>query len=78
MEYYSESTDVFAKNIELGNPQEGDLITILTAGAYCASMSSVYNLRPYAVEVLVDGDEFCMTRKEMKFEELYSGLGFVT
>jgi len=48
----------------------------LTAGAYCASMSSVYNLRPYAAEVMVDGDEFYLTRKEMNFEELFNGLGF--
>lgn len=72
-----ESTDVFADGIELSNPQEGDIIALLTAGAYGSSMSSLYNLRPYASEVLVNGHDIKWTRKSPSFETMYDGLGYV-
>jgi len=72
-----ESTDVFADQIEISNPQEGDIIALLTAGAYGSSMSSLYNLRPYANEVLVNGHEIKLTRKSPGFETMYDGFGFV-
>ena len=71
-----ESTDVLNENIELSSPKEGDILAILTAGAYCSSMSSLYNLRPYAPEVLIDDNKFTVTRKKMNFEETMSSLGF--
>ncbi len=71
-----ESTDVINENIELSNPKEGDILAILTAGAYCSSMSSLYNLRPYAPEVLISGNEFTITRERMNFEKTMSSMGF--
>jgi diaminopimelate decarboxylase len=71
-----ESTDVINENIELSNPKEGDILAILTAGAYCSSMSSLYNLRPYAPEVLINGNEFTITRERMNFEKSMSSMGF--
>ena len=72
-----ESTDVFADGVDLANPQEGDVLAILSAGAYGSSMSSLYNLRPYANEVMVDGSNIQLSRKKPDFETLYSGLGFI-
>lgn len=71
-----ESTDVFADGIEMSNPQEGDIIALLTAGGYGSSMSSLYNLRPYANEVLVNGDQMTLTRKSPDFDTVYNGFGF--
>lgn len=72
-----ESTDVFADQIEVSNPQEGDVLAILSAGAYGASMSSLYNLRPYANEVIVNGTEIMLTRRTPDFNRMYEGFGFV-
>ena len=71
-----ESTDVINENIELSSPKEGDIVAILTAGAYCSSMSSLYNLRPYASEVSINGNEFTITRERMNFEKTMSSMGF--
>ena len=38
------------------NVQQGDLVAVLSAGAYCMAMASNYNTRGRAAEVLVDGD----------------------
>ena len=72
-----ESTDVLGTNILLENPQENDLIAILTAGAYCSSMSSLYNLRPYAPEVLVDKtSDLWLTKKPLSFAKTVANLGY--
>jgi len=42
----------------------------LTAGAYGAAMSSVYNTRPLIPEVLVDGDQWAVVRRRPSFEEM--------
>jgi diaminopimelate decarboxylase len=42
--------------------QQGDLLAVLSAGAYCMSMASNYNSRPRATEVLVDGDQAYVIR----------------
>jgi len=57
-----ESTDTFAKARDLPPLGEGDLVVFKTAGAYGAVMSSTYNSRPLAPEVLVDGDRFAVIR----------------
>jgi diaminopimelate decarboxylase len=57
-----ESTDFFGKGRTL-YAEEGDVIAILSAGAYCFSMSSNYNSRPRPPEVLVDGDQLKVLRK---------------
>ena len=49
---------------------EGDLLAVASAGAYAATMSSNYNTRPRAPEVLVDGDRYCVVRRRETVEEL--------
>ena len=73
-----ESTDVLGTAIPLGKPQEGDLIAILTAGAYCAAMSSLYNLRPYAAEVLINKKGYSLIKKKLSFKQTITNLGFIT
>ncbi len=70
-----ESTDVLGTAIPLGKPQEGELVAILTAGAYCSSMSSLYNLRPYAAEVLVDKKGVRLSKKRFSFNQMITNLG---
>jgi diaminopimelate decarboxylase len=48
----------------------GDLLVLHDAGAYGASMSSNYNSRPLAAEVLVDGDSHRLIRRRQTVEEL--------
>jgi diaminopimelate decarboxylase len=60
-----ENTDVLAKDRELPPVEPGDLIAILNAGAYGYSMSSNYNTRPRAAEVLVlKGKDFPIRERE--------------
>jgi diaminopimelate decarboxylase len=53
--------------------QQGDLLAVLSAGAYGMVMSSNYNTRPRAVEVLVDGDQVHLVRARETIESLYAG-----
>jgi diaminopimelate decarboxylase len=72
-----ESSDVICEKISMPMPKEGDILAILSVGAYCASMSSLYNLRPYAPEVLVDGKFTTQIRERLDFTKSISGLGFI-
>lgn len=72
-----ESSDVIGNNVEIAMPEEGDILAILTAGAYTTSMSSLYNLRPYAAEILVDKKNIRLIRKRLNFNEAFNGLGFL-
>ena len=65
-----ESADFFAINRALPAVKRGDLLSIFTAGAYGFSMSSNYNARGRAAEVLVDGDKFKVIRKRETYEDL--------
>jgi len=65
-----EGADFFAKDRALPPAERGDLISVFTAGAYCFSMSSNYNARGRAPEVLVDGDKFSLIRKRETYEDL--------
>jgi len=65
-----ETTDILAKNRHLANPQAGDLIAFLSAGAYGASMSSEYNSRPLIPEVLVDNNKFKIIRRRPSYKEM--------
>jgi diaminopimelate decarboxylase len=49
---------------------EGDLLAIMSAGAYGMSMSSNYNTRPRAAEVMVDGDQCHLIRQRESLEQL--------
>jgi diaminopimelate decarboxylase len=66
-----ESGDWLAKDRELPLEQ-GDLLAILSAGAYGFSMSSQYNTRPRAAEVLVDGSQHWLIRPRETVQELYA------
>jgi diaminopimelate decarboxylase len=68
-----ESGDSLAKNRRLPNIQEGDLLAVLNAGAYGYSMSSQYNVRPRAAEVLVKNGKYKLVREREQLEELVSG-----
>jgi diaminopimelate decarboxylase len=51
---------------------EGDLLAVMSAGAYGMSMSSNYNSRPRAAEVLVDGDQAYLVRAREAIEDLFA------
>ncbi|MBB5517233.1 diaminopimelate decarboxylase [Amphiplicatus metriothermophilus] len=65
-----ESSDVFARARALPPLRAGDLVAIMTAGAYGAVLSSQYNARPLAPEVLVSGGRFAVTRRRPSFEDM--------
>jgi diaminopimelate decarboxylase len=65
-----EGADFFAKDRALPPLKRGDLLSVFTAGAYGFSMSSNYNARGRAAEVLVDGDKFSVIRKRETYEDL--------
>ncbi len=65
-----ESADFLGKARSLA-VAEGDLLAVRTAGAYGAVLSSNYNSRPRAVEVMVDGDQFHVIRQRERIEDLY-------
>jgi len=52
--------------------QEGDLLAIMSAGAYGFVMASTYNSRPLPAEALVRGDKFALIRKRQTREDLVS------
>jgi len=68
-----ESGDTFAKGRALPPLDRGDLVAFMSAGAYGFVMSSAYNSRPRAAEVLVDGDRFAVVRERERFEDLIRG-----
>ena len=53
--------------------REGDLIAVMSSGAYGSTMSSNYNTRPRAAEVLVDGDTVHVIRERETLEHLLRG-----
>ncbi len=65
-----ESADFFGKDRVLNSVSEDDLIAVFSAGAYGFSMSSNYNSRPRAAEVLVDKDKFYIIRNRETYEDL--------
>jgi len=65
-----ESGDTFTTGRQLPEVRPGDLIAFQSAGAYGATMSSTYNLRPLVAEVLVRGKAFSVTRPRQTYEEL--------
>jgi len=66
-----ESGDFLARDRKLALA-EGDLLAVRTAGAYGMAMSSNYNARPRACEVLVDGDDAQLIRRRETFAELFA------
>jgi diaminopimelate decarboxylase len=66
-----ESADFLARGRRIA-AAEGDLIAVLSAGAYGMSMSSNYNSRPRATEVLVEGSGARLVRRRESIEELFA------
>jgi diaminopimelate decarboxylase len=68
-----ESGDFFALDREMPEPQDGDLLAIMSAGAYGFVMASNYNSRPLPAEALVRGDKFALIRKRQTWDDLVRG-----
>ena len=68
-----ETGDIFAKARPLPEMREGDLVALMSAGAYGAAQASQYNSRPLIPEVLVDGARWAVIRKRPSFEEMTAG-----
>lgn len=65
-----ESGDFLAKDRRITKVRRGDLLAVMSAGAYGFVMSSNYNSRPRPAEVLVEGDQFFLVRKRETLEDL--------
>ena len=65
-----ESGDFLALDRELVEPQPGDLLAVMTAGAYGAVQAGTYNTRPLIAEVMVKGDRFAVVRPRVEVAEL--------
>jgi diaminopimelate decarboxylase len=68
-----ESGDFFAKDRELLPVAPGDLLAVMSAGAYGFVMASNYNTRPRPPEVMVDGDTFYVVRERETLDDLIRG-----
>jgi diaminopimelate decarboxylase len=68
-----ESGDFLAQSRDMEAVESGELLALMSAGAYGFSMSSNYNSRPRAAEVLVDGDKYFVIRDRETYEDLIRG-----
>ncbi len=68
-----ETGDFLAKDRAMRVPQPGELLAVMSAGAYGFTMSSNYNSRPRAAEVMVEGDRYYIVRRREDYEGLVSG-----
>jgi diaminopimelate decarboxylase len=65
-----ESGDFIALDREIADVKAGDLLAIMSAGAYGFSMASNYNSRPLAAEILVRGTKHEVIRRRQNFADL--------
>ena len=68
-----ESADFFAQDRPLPEMKEGDLVALMSAGAYGFVMASNYNSRPLPAEAFVHGNKFALIRQRQTFEDLIRG-----
>ena len=68
-----ESGDFMAKDRRMPKFKPGDLMAVMSAGAYGFSMSSNYNARPKVCEVLARGDRFHLIRERESYDDLIRG-----
>jgi diaminopimelate decarboxylase len=68
-----ESSDFLARRRRMPEPRPGDLLAVRSAGAYGFAMSSNYNARPRAAEVLVDGARAVLARRRETYADLVRG-----
>jgi diaminopimelate decarboxylase len=65
-----ETGDYLALNRDLPEPKAGDLLAVMTAGAYGAVQAGTYNTRPLIPEVLVKGDAWSLVRPRLEADAL--------
>ena len=68
-----ESGDFLAKDRQLPALQKGDMLAVMTAGAYGFTMSSQYNSRPRVPEIMVKGNKFAIVRQRETHADLIRG-----
>jgi len=68
-----ETADVLGHDVPLPPLQEGDVLAILTCGAYGMVMASHYNARPKPAEVLVEGNQWRLARPRERWQDLMIG-----
>jgi diaminopimelate decarboxylase len=68
-----ESSDFLAVDRRISDAQSGDLLAVMSAGAYGFVMSSNYCSRPRAAEVMVKGDRFHVVKARETYEDLIRG-----
>jgi diaminopimelate decarboxylase len=68
-----ESSDFFAKERDVESFEPGELMAIMSSGAYGFSMSSNYNSRPRVAEVMVKDNQYYIIRKAESYEDLIRG-----
>jgi diaminopimelate decarboxylase len=68
-----ESSDFLAKDRKIPRPNPGELLAVMSAGAYGFSMSTNYNSRPRVAEVLVRENEMFVIRQRESYEDLIRG-----
>ncbi|MEK7308875.1 MAG: diaminopimelate decarboxylase, partial [Nitrospirota bacterium] len=69
-----ESGDFLARERKINRPAHGELLAVMSAGAYGFSMSSNYNSRTRGAEVLVKGKNFFVIRKREQYKDLINGI----
>jgi len=68
-----ESGDFLAKDRKISKVEPGELLAVMSAGAYGFTMSSNYNSRPRVAEVMADKSRFYVVRKREEYEDLIRG-----
>jgi diaminopimelate decarboxylase len=68
-----ESGDFLARDRRMPRAEPGELLAVMSAGAYAFSMASNYNSRRRAAEVMVEGDRYGVVRERETFEDLMRG-----
>ena len=65
-----DATAVELREVPVPEPKAGDLVAIMTAGAYGAVQSGTYNTRALVPEVLVKDEQYAVVRPRIEVEEL--------
>jgi diaminopimelate decarboxylase len=65
-----ETGDYLAQDRQMPKVEAGDLIAVMTAGAYGAVQSGTYNTRPLVPEIMVKGGRWSIVRPRQSYEEL--------
>lgn len=68
-----ESGDFLAKDREIGKVKNGEYLAVMSAGAYGFTMSSNYNSRPKAAEIMVKGKKYKLIRKRETYNDIIKG-----